>query len=86
MKIEIGTKLWFMGFEPETEIISIDESNNSWIGLDFDSKHLYPLDEIEKYWLDHPVSKDEQIAIMINMYRILDLKTKRKYKCQNPIN
>jgi hypothetical protein len=57
MKIEVGSKLYFMGLEPEVEIISINEANNSWIGRDFDNDQLYPLDEIEKYWVGSDISK-----------------------------
>ena len=44
-----------MGFGNETIVISIDENviddeDASWIGRDADGDHLYPLDEVKKFW------------------------------------
>jgi len=60
MKLEdfkVGLKVWFMGFGQETEVISINIEEGSWIGADCDGQGLYPLDEVEDYWADsysHP--------------------------------
>lgn len=54
---KVGIKVWFRGFGPEVEVISIDLENGSWIGQDYDGQASYPLNEVEKYWTDlysHP--------------------------------
>jgi hypothetical protein len=73
MKIKVGDKLRIMGLGPETEVISIDEKNGSWIGEDFDSKRLYPLNEIEKYWLGSDIEE-------IRMYKLAEVKEYWKNK------
>lgn len=59
MDFKIGSKIWFMGFGHETEVISIDVDNDSWIGLDYDGQHLYPLNEVSKYWKDSYKNTDK---------------------------
>ena len=52
----MGTKVWFKGYEPEVEVLSIDEQEGSWIGSDCDGYHKYPLDEGTKHWKQRPKS------------------------------
>lgn len=52
---KVGVSVWFMGFGLETIVISIDENviddeDASWIGRDVGGDHLYPLDEVSRYW------------------------------------
>jgi hypothetical protein len=54
---KVGAKIWFRGFGSETEVLSINETEGSWIGCDDNGEHLYPLDEVNAHWkpnYDHP--------------------------------
>lgn len=48
---KVGVRVTFMGFPPEVEVISIDTAEGSWIGMDIDGQHKYPLDEVSRVWL-----------------------------------
>lgn len=60
MKIKVGDKLYYVGLEPEVEVISINEENDSWIGRDYDSDRLWSLSEVEKYWLGSDIKEFRQ--------------------------
>src|SRR5208282_661075 len=60
---DIGAKIWFMGFGLETSILSIDEVQESWIGLDADGQHLYPLDEVLKHWRPLYTGPDDGLGV-----------------------
>lgn len=47
---KVGVKTSFLGLSEETEVLSIDLNEGSWIGFDADGKHKYPLDEVNRYW------------------------------------
>jgi hypothetical protein len=57
----VGAKVWFMGFGPETEVISInirehiDIDEKFWVGRDLDGEHIYPLNEVPEYWLPNHI-------------------------------
>lgn len=47
---KVGCSVWFRGFGPETKILSINQTNNTWTGLDLDGQGNYLLDEVAKHW------------------------------------
>ena len=62
---KVGKKVWFMGFGPAVEIISIDNGDTSldyesgsWVGRDDEGRRLtYPLDEVKTYWQQYCYKK-----------------------------
>lgn len=47
---KVGVKTLFFGLGDEVEVLSINKAEGSWIGLDADGQHKYPLNEINGYW------------------------------------
>lgn len=59
---KIGASAWFMGYGPETIVISIDDGEShldpeqesgSWVGESADGQGRIPLDEVAKYWFPY---------------------------------